>query len=154
MVPSGPAWLGPLAVMACGTLVLVALRLDLAALLAVIAVSGAGASYQLAANAAFVAAVPPGRRGQAFGLANGGMQVFQGLWIVLAGAIAAHVLAPGTVVAISGGIGAALAAALALVRRREAAQQESAVPVRSTRRASAVSFQRSECGSTADKSGS
>jgi len=118
------AWLGPLAVMACGVLVLLALRLDLAALLAVIAISGAGASYQLAANAAFVAAVPPGRRGQAFGLANGGMQVFQGLWIVLAGAIAAHALAPGTVIAISGGVGAVLAAALALVRRREMTQHE------------------------------
>jgi hypothetical protein len=118
------AWLGPLAVMSCGILLLLALRLDLAALLAVIAISGAGASYQLAANAAFVAAVPASRRGQAFGLANGGMQVFQGLWIVLAGAIAAHALAPGTVIAISGGVGAALAAVLALVRHKEAAQQE------------------------------
>ncbi|HEY3977976.1 MAG TPA: MFS transporter [Streptosporangiaceae bacterium] len=112
------AWLGPLAVTACGVLLLLALRLDLAALLAVLAVSGAGAAYQLAANAAFVAAVPPERRGQAFGLANGGMQVFQGLWIVLAGAIAAHALSPGTVIAVSGGIGAALAAALALTQRR------------------------------------
>ena len=118
------AWLGPLAVMSCGILLLLAFRLDLAASLAVIAISGAGASYQLAANAAFVAAVPPSRRGQAFGLANGGMQVFQGLWIVLAGAIAAHALAPGTVIAVSGGVGAALAAALALVRHRELAQQE------------------------------
>jgi Transmembrane secretion effector len=116
------AWLGPLAVAACGVLLLLALRLDLAASLAVLAVSGAGASYQLAANGAFVAAVPPERRGQAFGLANGGMQVFQGLWIVLAGAIAAHALAPGTVIAVSGGVGAALAAALALVRRRATAR--------------------------------
>jgi hypothetical protein len=116
--PRRQAWLGPLAVTACGVLLLLAFRLDLAALLAVLAVSGAGASYQLAANAAFVAAVPPERRGQAFGLANGGMQVFQGLWIVLAGAIAAHALAPGTVIAVSGGIGAGLAAALALARRR------------------------------------
>ena len=116
--PRREAWLGPLAVTACGVLLLLALRLDLAALLAVLVVSGAGAAYQLAANAAFVAAVPPERRGQAFGLANGGMQVFQGLWIVLAGAIAAHALSPGTVIAVSGGIGAALAAALALTRRR------------------------------------
>jgi MFS family permease len=116
--PRRQAWLGPLAVTACGVLLLLALRLDLAALLAVLAVSGAGAAYQLAANAAFVAAVPPERRGQAFGLANGGMQVFQGLWIVLAGAIAAHALSPGTVIAVSGGIGAALAAALALTQRR------------------------------------
>jgi MFS family permease len=124
LVPAGRrrAWLGPLAVMACGVLLLLAFPLDLAASLAVLAVSGAGASYQLAANAAFVAAVPPERRGQAFGLANGGMQVFQGLWIVLAGAIAAHALAPGTVIAISGGVGAALAAALALAQHGEAAR--------------------------------
>jgi predicted MFS family arabinose efflux permease len=120
--PRRQAWLGPLAVVACGILLLLAVRLDLAALLAVLVVSGAGASYQLAANAAFVAAVPPERRGQAFGLANGGMQVFQGLWIVLAGALAVRTLAPGTVIAISGGLGAALATALALTRRREAVQ--------------------------------
>jgi MFS family permease len=120
--PRRQAWLGPLAVAACGILLLLAVRLDLAALLAVLAISGAGASYQLAANAAFVAAVPPERRGQAFGLANGGMQVFQGLWIVLAGAIAVHTLAPGTVIAISGGLGAALATALALTQRSEAVQ--------------------------------
>jgi hypothetical protein len=118
--PRRQAWLGPLAVAACGVLLLLAFRLDLAASLAVLALSGAGASYQLAANAAFVAAVPPERRGQAFGLANGGMQVFQGRWIVLAGAIAPHALAPGTVIAVSGGVGAALAAALALAQRREA----------------------------------
>ena len=117
------AWLGPLAVAACGVLLLLAFRLDLAASLAVLAVSGAGASYQLAANAAFVAAVPPERRGQAFGLANGGMQVFQGLWIVLAGALAAHALEPGAVVAVSGGVGAALATALALTLRRAAVAQ-------------------------------
>jgi hypothetical protein len=116
-------WLGPLAIAACGVLALFALRLDLAASLAVLAVSGACASYQLAANAAFVAAVPAERRGQAFGLANGGMQVCQGLWIVLAGALAAHGRAPGMVIAFSGGIGAALAAALALARIRESARQ-------------------------------
>jgi hypothetical protein len=127
--PRRQAWLGPLAVAACGVLVLLALRLDLTASLGVLAVSGAGASYQLAANGAFVAAVPPERRGQAFGLANGGMQVFQGLWIVLAGAIAAHALAPGTVIAVSGGVGAALAAALALAQRRATARRvEAAQP--------------------------
>jgi MFS family permease len=120
--PRRQAWLGPLAVVACGVLALLAFRLDLAAVLVILAISGAGASYQLAANAAFVAAVPPDRRGQAFGLANGGMQVCQGLWIVLAGALAAHTLFPGGVIAISGGIGATLAAALALARRRETAQ--------------------------------
>jgi MFS family permease len=125
LVPPGrrQRWLGPLAIAACGVLVPFAFHLGLAASLAILAVSGACASYQLAANAAFVAAVPPERRGQAFGLANGGMQVCQGLWIVLAGALTAHGRAPGMVIAVSGGIGAALAAALALTRIREPARQ-------------------------------
>ena len=95
-------------------LVLFVFRPGLAGCLAILVVSGACASYQLAANSAFVAAVPPERRGQAFGLANGGMQAFQGLWIVLAGALAGRPpLSPALVIAFSGGIGAALAAALA-----------------------------------------
>ena len=107
--------MGPLAIAACGLLALCWLRPDLVAALLIIAGSGACASYQLAANAAFVAAVPPERRGQAFGLANGGMQVSQGLWIVLAGAVASsHVISPAMAIAISGGLGAVLAAALAI----------------------------------------
>jgi hypothetical protein len=39
---------------------------------------------------------------------------------VAAGAVAVHTLPPGVVIALSGGIGAALAAGLALVRHREA----------------------------------
>ena len=81
-------WMGTMAVAACGVLLLCWLQPGLITSLVIIAASGACASYQLAANAAFVAAVPPERRGQAFGLANGGMQVTQGLWIVLAGAAA------------------------------------------------------------------
>jgi MFS family permease len=115
-------WLGPLAVAACGVLVLLAFRPDLVISLAVIAVSGASASYQLAANSAFVAAVPPERRGQAFGLANGGMQVCQGLWIVLAGALAEHTFSPGSVIAVSGVVGGGLAALLWLARRKEPAE--------------------------------
>jgi hypothetical protein len=110
-------WLGPLAVSSCGVLALILLHPGLVVSLIVIAVSGACAAYQLAANSAFVAAVPAERRGQAFGLANGGMQVFQGLWIVLAGAAAEHALSPALVIAISGAVGAALAAILALSRR-------------------------------------
>ena len=116
-------WLGPLAVAACGVLVLASLRLNFVAVLVMLALSGACAAYQLAANSAFVAEVPPERRGQAFGLANGGMQVFQGLWIVLAGAaVSSRIFAPGTIIAISGGIGAFLAAALALSQHRQSAR--------------------------------
>ena len=106
--------MGPLAIAACGLLALLWLKPDLAVALLIIAGSGACASYQLAANAAFVAVVPPERRGQAFGLANGGMQITQGLWIVLAGAGASsNAVPPAIAIAISGGLGAILAAALA-----------------------------------------
>ncbi len=111
--------MGPLAAAACCVLVLCALRTGLTGALVIVAVSGACASYQLAANAAFVAAVPPERRGQAFGLANGGMQVLQGLWIVLAGAAASSsLITPAAAIAISGCLGAVLAAALAVTWRR------------------------------------
>ena len=107
--------MGPLAIACCGLLLLCWLHAGLIAALVIIAGSGACASYQLAANAAFVAAVPSQRRGQAFGLANGGMQVTQGLWIVLAGAAASSsAFTPALAIAISGGLGAALAAALAI----------------------------------------
>ncbi len=111
--------MGPLAIGSCGLLLLCWLHPSLTVALLIIAGSGACASYQLAANAAFVAAVPPRRRGQAFGLANGGMQVAQGLWFVLAGAATSSIpIAPATAIAISGGLGALLAAALAKSARR------------------------------------
>jgi MFS family permease len=115
--------MGPLAVGACGLLVLCFLKPSLPLALLIIAGSGACASYQLAANAAFVAAVPPERRGQAFGLANGGMQVTQGLWIILAGAAAsANAVSPAAAIAISGGLGAVLAVTLAMRWRHHSAE--------------------------------
>jgi MFS family permease len=112
--------MGPLAIAACGLLALLWLKPELVAALLIVAGSGACASYQLAANAAFVAVVPPERRGQAFGLANGGMQVTQGLWIILAGAAASsNAISPATAIATSGGLGAVLAAALAISARRQ-----------------------------------
>jgi MFS family permease len=105
-------WMGPLAICCCAALILCVLQSRLVLTLVVLAVSGACAAYQLAANTAFVAAVPAERRGQAFGLANGGMQVLQGLWFVAAGA-AAGAVAPAVVIAISGGIGGVIATWLA-----------------------------------------
>lgn len=113
-----PRWLGPLAAACCAVLIAFCLQPGLTAALILLAISGACTCYQLAANSAFVAAVPPERRGQAFGLANGGMQVCQGIWIVVAGALA-HAYSPAAVIAISGGIGAVVAAALAIGWRRE-----------------------------------
>ena len=121
LVPSASRqrWMGPLAVAACAALLLCALRPGMVASLVIIAASGACACYQLAANAAFVSAVPPARRGQAFGLANGGMQVSQGLWIILAGAVVSSgAVSPASGIAISGGVGAVLAAALAISATR------------------------------------
>jgi MFS family permease len=113
-------WMGLMAVGTCGLLLLCLLHLGLVAAFVVFAASGLCASYQLAANAAFVSAVPSARRGQAFGLANGGMQILQGLCIVLAGAIAtSRALTPAEVIAISGGIGAVVAAALAITAVRD-----------------------------------
>jgi MFS family permease len=126
-------WMGLLAVAACGVLVLCALGAGLIAVLGIIAVSGACAAYQLAANAAFVAAVPAERRGQAFGLANGGMQVLQGLWIVLAGAaVSSSLISPAVAVAVSGGLGMVLAAALATSWHRKTVRGEMSLRGRRT----------------------
>ncbi|MGE5132795.1 MAG: MFS transporter [Gemmatimonadota bacterium] len=116
-----PAWqrrlMGPLAVAACAVLMCFWAAPGFALSLVLFAVAGACASYQVAANAAFVADVPAGHRGQAFGLANGGMQVLQGLWFIVAGAIAS-LAGPAMVIGISGGLGAVLAASLAISWRR------------------------------------
>jgi hypothetical protein len=109
--------MGPLAVSSCGLLVFCAAQPGLIASLTIFVLTGTCAAYQIAANAAFVAAVPAERRGQAFGLANGGMQVSQGLWFIAAGA-AAEAVSPAAVIAISGGLGAAVATALAISWRR------------------------------------
>jgi hypothetical protein len=109
--------MGPLAVSSCGLLVFCVVQPGLIASLTIFFLTGTCAAYQIAANAAFVAAVPAERRGQAFGLANGGMQVSQGLWFIAAGA-AAEAVSPAAVIAISGGLGAAVATALAISWRR------------------------------------
>ena len=52
------------------------------------ALSGVGMAYQLPANATFVAAVPAASRGRAFGLAQSGLYVSQGLALAGGGALA------------------------------------------------------------------
>jgi MFS family permease len=104
--------MGIMAVGSCAVLMLCWTRPSFAASLVIFMVAGLFAGYQIAANAAFVAAVPAERRGQAFGLANGGMQVFQGVWFIAVGALAS-LLGPGAVIALSGCIGTVIAVALA-----------------------------------------
>lgn len=100
--------MGPLVMLSCGPLIATAVHPGLTVTLIILAVTGFASSYQLPANAAFVAAVPDSRRGQAFGLVQGGIYAFQGLAIVIAGA-AAELLSPPDVVAISGALGLVVA---------------------------------------------
>ena len=79
--------------------------------------AGALSSYQLATNAAFVADGPGHRRGQAFGLANGGINVGQGAWFALAGLVAGTI-GPASTIAVSGAAGAVVALVLARSWRR------------------------------------
>jgi hypothetical protein len=99
-------------------------RPGLAVSLTIFAVSGLAAAYQVAANAAFVTLCPDARRGQAYGLANAGLMIGQGVIYVLAGA-AATLTAPAVVIAVGGLVGATAAAWLALSWRREAAAARS-----------------------------
>jgi MFS family permease len=109
--------MGPLAVATCAVLVLFAWRPGLTGSLLILIASGLFASYQLAANAAFVSAAPQQRRSQAFGLAQGGMSLGQGTVLILAGAAAQH-HAPARVIAVCGAVGAVLALTIALTWAR------------------------------------
>jgi predicted MFS family arabinose efflux permease len=106
-------WMGPMAVLTCGILAVTVLRPNLFVSMALFALSNSFAMYQIAANTAFVERIPNEKRGQAFGLANAGLIVGQGVAFTIAGA-AAEVVPPSAVVALSGGIGALIAGGLAL----------------------------------------
>ncbi len=139
-------WMGPLAVLTCGSLVLTILHPGLAASLAVFSLSAVFGVYQIAANTAFVVRVPNERRAQAFGIASMGVIVGQGAAFVAAGA-AAELVTPAAVIAISGGIGAVVAFVLTLRwrhvsppggrhaagRRSRLAASSSSVPLRGSR---------------------
>jgi predicted MFS family arabinose efflux permease len=105
--------MGPLAVGACGLLVLFFLHPALPVALLILAASGVCACFQLAANAAFVSAAPQQQRGQAFGLALAGMSLGQGIAMILAGA-AAERFSPAVVIGTCGALGAVAAAAIAV----------------------------------------
>ena len=106
-------FMGPLAVAACGVLVLFFWQPSLAFSLLILCASGLFACYQLAANAAFVTATPQERRSQAFGLAQGGMSLGQGTVMILAGAAAQH-YSPARVIAVCGAVGTVVALAVAV----------------------------------------
>ncbi|GGK80501.1 MFS transporter [Sphaerisporangium melleum] len=106
--------MGWLAMLSCAPLIGCALRPPLAVVLGLWILAGVGGAYQLAANTAFVQCVPPGRRGQAFGLVQSGLLAAQGAGILVGGA-AAQVLGPEPVVALAGAAGLCVAALLAVL---------------------------------------
>jgi MFS family permease len=106
-------WTPPLSIACCAALTLLALRPPLAVTLLVLLLSGLLSCYQTGANAAFVIAVPPEQRGQAFGLAQGGINLGQGVVMILAGAAAGR-FAPAIVIAVIGALGALTATAVTL----------------------------------------
>jgi MFS family permease len=127
--PARLRYMGPLAFAACAVLVLFVWRPGLPVSLLVLFVSGLFASYQLAANAGFVGATPAEQRSQAFGLAQGGISLGEGIVLIAAGA-AADRHSPALVIAVCGAIGAVLALVLALSwrqgRRRMSGRHERA----------------------------
>jgi predicted MFS family arabinose efflux permease len=110
--------MGPLAIAACAVLILFFWKPELSASLLILFASGLCASYQLAANAAFVSAAPQEQRSQAFGLAQGGMSLGQGTVMILAGAAAQH-YAPARVIAACGAIGVVVAVAIVVSSSRD-----------------------------------
>jgi hypothetical protein len=110
-------WMGPLAVTACGILIVFVLHPPLPATLVILGVSGVFDCYQVAANASFVRATPMQYRSSAFGVAQAGMSLGQGAAIIAAGA-AAQVRSPSDVIAASGAIGTLCGMVIMASRRR------------------------------------
>jgi MFS family permease len=110
--------MGPLAIAACGILALFILRPGLPGSVLILFASGLAAGYQVAANAAFVSATPQEMRSQAFGLAQGGISLGQGVVMILAGAAADH-YSPAWVIAVTGTVGAVVALAIAVGWERD-----------------------------------
>lgn len=110
-------WIGPLAVAACASLIPFAAGPGLIAGLVILAVSGVFGCYQIAANALFVQATPAAQRSQAFGIAQGGISLAQGIAILVAGA-AAQYATPASVIAVAGAAGAFCASALTITTSR------------------------------------
>ena len=108
----------PLALAGTVPLLIVLVRPGLVVTLALFAVTGLAQSYQIAANAMFAQRLPPAVRARAFGIAISGLYGGQALAIVLAGA-AAQFLAPTTVVAGAGLLGALAVLALSRTSSRD-----------------------------------
>jgi MFS family permease len=78
----------PLAVAGTLPLIAFALRPSLVAALLLLALSGMAWSYQVPLQAAFVEVIPAELRGRAFGVAAAGIQVWQGVGVLVGGGLA------------------------------------------------------------------
>lgn len=110
-------WVTPLAVATCAVLMAFAFRPSLPVAVGILTVCGLCDCYQVAAYAAFVIASPPAQRSQAFGIAQGGMTLGQGVMMIIAGAVAQRV-DPSLVIAASGALGVITAIGIAAGHRR------------------------------------
>jgi MFS family permease len=111
-------WMGPLAILTCGALVLTAFQPGLGVSLVIFSLSAAFGVYQNVTNTEFVVRVPNERRAQAFGIASMGVIVGQGAAFVAAGAAVQAKVAPATVIAVGGALGAVIAFVLTLKWRQ------------------------------------
>jgi predicted MFS family arabinose efflux permease len=111
-----------LAAMACAALTLFGFRPPLLAALGILFMSGLLDCFQIAASTAFVMATPTAQRSQAFGIAQGGMSMGQGVAMLLAGAAAQH-HSPSLVIASVGGVGFASALLIAASRNEPFSRQ-------------------------------
>lgn len=103
----------PLALMSALALVPLALDPPVPVVLGLYVVAGFGVSSIVVLNATYVRAVASHYRGRAFGVAQSGVQVAQGLAVLLAGALATF-LSPPFVVALCGTVGGLIMVSLAL----------------------------------------
>jgi hypothetical protein len=111
------AWIPPLAALTCATLALCLIRPALPWLLLILFGCGLFTRYQVAANTAFMTALPGSQRGLAFGVAGAGLWTTQGLTVLVAVAADSFV-SPPVVIAVSGILGMSAAAALAVSSRQ------------------------------------
>jgi MFS family permease len=105
--------MGWLAMLYCAPLIACVWNPPLWVVLAAWALAGAGGAYQLAAAAAFVQALTPGTRARAFGVAQSGLYVVQGLGILAGGAVA-EAIGPTLTVGLAGLTGLTAATMLAM----------------------------------------
>jgi MFS family permease len=121
--------MGPLAIASCAVLILFASTPSLLAALVILTVSGVLGCYQVAASSAFIAATPPGLRGQGFGIAQGGMCLGQGAAMVLAGAaVSCHYFSPAAVIALGGALGVIAGCVIVLSRSGTGKHRARGVP--------------------------